>query len=436
MEQEPLPPAPPDYDVESPPWNRTTKTVVVIVSLLLFALLAWRFSGLIGQLVTTAVLAYLLNPLIRFVEERTPLRRGTITILVYIVFILILAAAVTALGLAVYSQVTALINNLPTLVTQTINLLRDWFPDPDREIVFGPFSFTLGTLEWGDVRTQLLGLVEPILSRSGQYLSQAAGTTMRVLANVLFIWVISIYSALEIPRLRGYVGSFAQPPGYRRDAELLMSEFGDIWSAYLRGQIILGVVIGVIVSLTLALLRVQNALALGLLSGLLEFIPVVGPVIGAGAAVLVALFQPTHVAGLSPLAHAGVVLAAMIVIQQLENNILVPRIVGSALDLHPILVMVGVFMGASIAGILGAVLAAPVLASVKLVGVYAWRKMFDLPPFPPSWFADTGADPLPRGLRGMWMRLRGPAQVLRERLTDGAGTAPPSGTTPDEPAGD
>jgi putative heme transporter len=210
----------------------------------------------------------------------------------------------------------------------------------------------------------------------------------------------------------------------------------DIWSAYLRGQIILGVVIGILVSVTLALLRVQNALALGLAFRPAGVYPGHRACDWHGAAVLVALFQPTHVAGLSPLAHAGVVLAAMIVIQQLENNILVPRIVGSALDLHPILVMVGVFMGASIAGILGAVLAAPVLASVKLVGVYAWRKMFDLPPFPPSWFADTGADPLPRGLRGMWMRLRGPAQVLRERLTDGAGTAPPSGTTPDEPAGD
>lgn len=427
MEQEPLPPVPPEYDVESPPWNRTTKTVVVIVSLLLFALLAWRFSGLIAQVVTAAVLAYLLNPLIRFVDERTPLRRGTITLVVYILFIFVLAGSVTALGLVVYNQVVAFINNLPNLVTQTINLLRDWFPDPETEIVFGPFSFTLSTVEWSTVRAQALGLVEPLLSRSGQYLSTAAGTTLRLLGNLLFIWVVSIYTALEIPRLRGYVGSFAQPPGYRRDAELLMSEFANIWSAYLRGQIILGLVIGTIVAITLAILRVQNALALGLLSGLLEFVPVVGPVIGTIAAMLVTLFQPTHFAGLSPIGHAGIVLAAMIVIQQLENNILVPRIVGGALDLHAILVMVGVFMGASIAGILGAVLAAPVLASAKLVGVYAWRKMFDLPPFPPSWFADIGAGPVPRGMRVVLTRLRARLRALRRR-----GSGEPAS---DEPAG-
>jgi predicted PurR-regulated permease PerM len=127
---------------------------------------------------------------------------------------------------------------------------------------------------------------------------------------------------------------------------------------------------------------VQNALALGLLSGLLEFIPVLGPIIGAGAAVIVAFFQPTNYLGLAGWQYALVVLGLMIIIQQLENNVLVPRIVGEALDLHPLIVMLGVFMGGALAGILGAILAAPVVATIKLLSIYAWRKMFDLPPFP------------------------------------------------------
>jgi len=76
------------------------------------------------------------------------------------------------------------------------------------------------------------------------------------------------------------------------------------------------------------------------------------------------------------------VIGAMFLIQQLENNLLVPRIVGGALDLHPLIVIIGVFIGASLAGLVGAVLAAPLLATVKLLGTYAWRKLFDLPPFP------------------------------------------------------
>src|SRR5262249_26170842 len=68
--------------------------------------------------------------------------------------------------------------------------------------------------------------------------------------------------------------------------------------------------------------------------------------------------------------------------QQLEHNLLVPAVVGGALDLPPLVVMISVIMGASLAGILSAVLAAPVVASLKLLGAYAWRKMLDLPPFP------------------------------------------------------
>jgi hypothetical protein len=84
----------------------------------------------------------------------------------------------------------------------------------------------------------------------------------------------------------------------------------------------------------------------------------------------------------------------MIIIQQVENSFLVPRIVGDALDLHPLVVMISVVMGASLAGILGAVLAAPVAASLKLFGAYAWRKMLDLPPFPKP-------EPPPKPKRGM-----------------------------------
>jgi predicted PurR-regulated permease PerM len=161
-----------------------------------------------------------------------------------------------------------------------------------------------------------------------------------------------------------------------------LREFGRIWSAYLRGQVLLGLVIFLVVWLGLALLGVQNSLALGLLSGLLEFIPVLGPIIGAGAAIIVALFQPDTLGQMGNWQYAGVVLIFMLIVQQLENNILVPRIVGESLELHPIIVIVGVFMGSSLAGVLGAILAAPVVATLKLLSIYAWRKMFDQPPFP------------------------------------------------------
>lgn len=386
----------------SPPWSRTTKTIVAIVGLLFIIALAYRFQGIIGQVVTAAVLAYVLNPLIKLADEATPLSRGTLTIIVYFALLLLTVGAFTALGVAAYGQTLNLIEQLPQFVNNTVALIRDWAERPF--VAIGPFSFSLGTWDWSSIRQQLLGLLEPLLSRSGQYVGQIASSTVRFLGNLLFLWIISIYISLEIPRMGDYVGRVAQMPGYRKDAERLMEEFADIWSAYLRGQIILGLVIGITVGLSLWMLGVQNALALGLLSGFLEFIPVLGPVIGAGAALIVAFFQPTNYLGLSALQFALVVLAVMVIIQQIENNILVPRIVGNALDLHPLLVIIGVLMGSSIAGILGAILAAPVLATIKLLGIYAWRKLFDLAPFPPgeSDLPKTPHDPLGARVRRAW----------------------------------
>jgi predicted PurR-regulated permease PerM len=97
---------------------------------------------------------------------------------------------------------------------------------------------------------------------------------------------------------------------------------------------------------------------------------------------MVAFLQPGTYLGLNPWMLALAVVLVMGLIQQIENNILVPRIVGRALDLHPLVIIIGVFMGASLLGLIGAILAAPILATIKLLGTYAWRKMFDLPTFP------------------------------------------------------
>lgn len=391
---------------ESPPWGRTTKTIVVIVALLLVVLVAWRFSSLIQQIIMAAVLAYLLNPLIKFVNENTGLKRGTLVLLTYLAFILLVIGAFTALGVAAYAQINNLINELPRLTVSLLNLLRDWARVAETTYEIGPFEFSPSTFDWNSIRSQVLGMVEPILSRGGQYAGQIAGATMRIVGNFLFIWVVSIYLALEIPRVRDYVAAAAQQPGYRKDAERLMAEFSRVWSAYLRGQVILGLVIGVTVGVSLGVLGVQNALALGIVSGLLEFVPVVGPIIGTGAAVVVAFFQPQNYLGLTSVEFALVVLLVMFIIQQLENNLLVPNIVGDALDLHPLVVIIGVFMGASVAGILGAILAAPVLASLKLLGNYAWRKLFDLPPFEDEASEPAPSSPFQQKVRDLWARLR------------------------------
>lgn len=379
-----IPPAP----NLSPLWSRATKIIVVVSALLLIAVLIMRFRTLIGMIVVAAILAYLLEPLISFIDQRTTLRRGIIITLVYILLAAILIGGFFALGVASYQQAANLIDQLPDLIERASEVLTN-LATRTEPIQIGPITLDPDVISWDRVTDQILGLADPLIGQGGTAISRVATSTVRTVFNLLFIFVISLYLANDLPSLGGYVKSFAQQPGYREDAERLLPELRDIWRAYLRGQIILALVIFLVVWIGLTLLGVQNSLALGLLAGLLEFIPNVGPFISAVVAILVAVFQPGNYMGLDAWQYALVVLGLMIVIQQLENNLLVPRIVGGALDLRPIIVIVGVFMGASLAGILGAILAAPLIASLKLLGNYAWRKLFDLPPFPDDEPPDT-----------------------------------------------
>ncbi|NCF69521.1 MAG: AI-2E family transporter [Chloroflexi bacterium] len=366
----------------SPFWGRSTKIVVIVAVLLLAALTAWRFQGLIIMTVTAGVIAFIINPLINSVNQRTRISRGWVILLIYLVLALAVVWLFVALGVAAYEQAGDLIELIPNLFDQIVALLESLDQRSEPVVIFDQFTIDPVQLPWDSITNQILGLVEPTLSTSGQFLRQIATTTVRTVGNFLFVFVISIYLAIEFPHFGKYIDSAASQPGYRDDAKNLSKEFGRIWDAFLRGQVILGVVIFVVVWLGLSLLGVRNSLTLGLLSGILEFIPTLGPVIGTGVAMMVAFFQPQNPWGLESWQFALIVLVFMIIVQQIENNLLVPRIVGGALDLHPLIVIIGVLMGASLAGILGAVLAAPILASLKLVGQYVWRKLFDLPPFP------------------------------------------------------
>jgi predicted PurR-regulated permease PerM len=147
---------------------------------------------------------------------------------------------------------------------------------------------------------------------------------------------------------------------------------------------------------------------LGLVSGLLEFLPIVGPFVAGAIAALVAFFQGSNWWGLDPLIFTLVVIAFFIIIQQLENNLLVPRILGRALSLHPVAILVAAVIGATLAGILGILLSAPTVATLILLGRYVYRKVFDLPPWDPPIDAvrEGQAQPSLRPRKSWWRRAK------------------------------
>jgi predicted PurR-regulated permease PerM len=374
------PPSPVQPGDESPRWSTNTKIVIAIVFLTLLSAVIWRFTSIIRLVTIAAILAYLVNPVVAIIHEQTRLSRGLAIAIVYLSLVATLLAGATILGVTIFNETASFITQSPVLIRNFIDLLSEWTSRTE-PIDFFFFELAPVNVNWDALVNQLLGYVEPLASRSGRILTTFATTTLAVLGQLFLIVIISVYLTAEIPKLSGYVVRFAQTPGYHKDAERMLGYTKVIWSSYLRGQVILGVIIGVVTAVGLTILGVQSAVAIGIVAGLLEFVPNLGPVVTAVVAIVVALLQPDNYLGLTNMQLALAVLVFMIIVQQLENTLLVPRIVGNALNMHPLLVLLGVLMGASLAGILGAVLAAPLLASFKLIGIYVWRKMFDLPPF-------------------------------------------------------
>lgn len=366
----------------SPPWTRTTKVIVSVSGLILFALFVWRFSNILFLLVVAGLLTYLLQPIITRLDRNTPLTRLLSIFIVYLSMAIIIIIALIALGVAAFDQIRNLIDQVPNFILNLTDQISEFTRTEEPIFNFGPLVIVPVTIPWETIGRQALALVNPAITNATQVITSLAGQTVSVFINIFFVFVLSVYFAIEAPRISGHLSKYTTPAGYQYDAERLLRKIKYTWDSFWRGQAILAIIIFFADWIGLTILGVDNALALGIIGGLMEFIPTIGALISTVAAVTVAFFQTDVPWGLTNFQFAVAVLVYMIVVQQIENNYLVPKIVGNSLKVHPIIILLGVLIGGSIAGILGALLAAPVIATLLILLAYIWNKLNDLPPFP------------------------------------------------------
>ena len=170
-------------------------------------------------------------------------------------------------------------------------------------------------------------------------------------------------------------------PGYQEDVNRIMHELSLIWNAFLRGQLIIFFLALVVYSILLPIFGVRYSLGIALMAALAKFLPYVGPAITWTVLGLVSFFQVEHPFGLQPLTYTLLVLGIILSIDQIIDSLIAPRIMANALKMHPAAVLVAIIMGASLFGLLGVVIAAPLFATFTLLVRYAMRKMFDLDPW-------------------------------------------------------
>jgi predicted PurR-regulated permease PerM len=209
------------------------------------------------------------------------------------------------------------------------------------------------------------------------------GTVFSGVVAFVFMILSAVYFNLHAHRLYDWFLDTV-PQSYRSEMVTLLKRLRLVWARFFKGQVLLMVIVGVLVWLGGMIIGLPGAFALGVIAGLLEIIPNLGPTLSAIPAVIVALLQGSTYLGVSNFVFALIVIALYIVVNALENNFIVPKILGDAVDLHPLVVFTGVIVGAITWGVLGALLAAPVIASAKEIVSYLYRKILGEDPFPPE----------------------------------------------------
>jgi len=350
-------------------WSSTTKRMIAIGSVLVLFFLINRISTVLPPVIITLILAYILSPIADFLSKRLRLHRTFVVVVIYLVLVTLLITLPALLIPSLISQIESFLEGLPEFI-QAINEFID------QPVTVGDF-----TLDVQDVYEQASNTIEG-------FLSSLANQTISILSNIasalfwsFFILVASFYLVKDAHLILRWIDE-ATPPDYRQDVRRLRMRVAATWNAFLRGQLILCVVMGLVVGITMAAIGLPYAWLIGLLFGVLEFIPNLGPTIASIPTVFIAFFQGSDVLHISNAWFAVVVVGVNTLLQQLENNFLVPRIMGQSLNLHPVVVLVAAIIGARLAGVLGILLAAPVTATLRVFVEYTYYRLLDLPPFP------------------------------------------------------
>jgi predicted PurR-regulated permease PerM len=386
-----------EHPPSSPRWSSTTKTVIGLAVVSIFFVLVYNFRNIIGPLLLAFILAYLLHPLVARIDRASRLSWRASVNLVYIVLIILLIGFFTISGLAIIKQIQSLITIVNFYVNQLPTILADL---QNRTFTFGllPFEFNLAQFDLQALSQNLLSTLQTTVGRLGTLVSSFAASAASTIGWGLFVLLISYFLLAESRQVSNEIVT-VDLPGYTTDLRQLGNELKNIMNAFLRGQLVMFILTAFLYTTLLTILGVSYAVGIAILAGTARFVPYIGPLITWTVISLVTLLQGANYFGLPAWQFTILVVGLSLLLDQILDNLVNPRFLGKTLGVHPAAVLVAAIVLANLIGLIGLVLAAPVVATLQLLGRYISRKMLDLDPWPPT-------SPQTRVMEFPWVRLQ------------------------------
>jgi predicted PurR-regulated permease PerM len=206
---------------------------------------------------------------------------------------------------------------------------------------------------------------------------------------IIFILLVSFYLIKDGSKLEDWVTSHL-PPIFLPDYNWIHDEINQIWGAFFRGQLLLSTIVAVLFIVVGSILGLPFALAMGILAGILEFFPSVGHAIWLFIASLLAFFLGSTWMPIQNWAFMLIIIGLHLFFEQFDLNYLIPRIIGRSVHLPPLVVILGIVAAALLAGVFAIPLAAPTIASARIIGRYIFANLFDM-----EWTPVSVTQPLP-----------------------------------------
>ena len=378
----------------APRWSPTLKRVVVAALVVGLLFVIYRAGDIVRPFLWAAILGYILLPVVRAFENRLTNHRGAAAAIVFIAVLLLLAGGVRFLAPLAVEQGQTFQRSLPTLIANAQNTLAETLDQMGAEdlvpIVFGPIA--TAPLE---VSRNVANLALPFI----------VGFSHFLLEFLVFL-IATFFFLRDWPRLINWSKRLV-PPASRHELVPLGAQVSILLSRYVRGQLLLVAIMSTATIIGLTVFGVPFSLLLGLLTGVLEVIPIIGPITAGAIACLVALGNPNPF-GWSQLAYVGAIAIMYTVLRHAEDYFVIPLVIGRIVRLHPALVIFSLLAGGAVFGLIGVVLAVPVAATLRLVLIYVSAKLRDLDPFPrlEEELAQEGERPAPAPVRTLDPRPR------------------------------
>lgn len=346
---------------------------------ILTATLLWQTRSTLTPFILSLTLAYLLLPLVNRVQRYLPqavsqrsMARPLAIMLVYLLVLLLIVGSISTVVPPIIGQFATLYANGDELFEQAVGLVNEGLKEYEQQI---PPDVQIQIEE--ELQKQLrnvnaASILDPLFSG----VMQAAGAISNTVSFMLGLLVVPFWMFFilndESAAINGVMGII--PHDLRPDVEAVRIMMNRILSAYIRGQLIVASALGILIFIGLFLLNVRYSMVLGLTAGLLGIIPYLGAILGALPAIFVAFLQSPQL--------ALWVVVLFVVVQQIDNVFISPKITGEAVALHPAIIMVVIVLGTSLLGILGAVMAVPLTAILRDIAHYFYIRADEEPVSP------------------------------------------------------